>query len=462
MIKHKRLIRTVMTTYDTALDLTPASDRSIVSGRLVGAALGLSAAMLFLPSGIPGFPTELDVGSLRLRFFDALLALWLIVYALSTAQRGALPKLAAPGYLLTFCAFAVYAFMVNMFMAGGSAAIRELIQHIEFILFACLVAPVVTDDRQRQGFLMAFLIGIAAIAVANAAIHWMHGYYGSYKLFGVAKVTYGLATFMLILRVILERRPGRLAVLLAALAGIAILMLLSSERKGWVAVIVASSFLFGIIVMQSRGEGAAIRHRLLFGLVIAIPLLAMAFPYLLKIDAFQAQLAKLVAASATRNATELVLYSPDIVYESNLLRSFLLDESWRAFLASPVFGHGTEGLQYFIYHSYPETPYVTGAHNEFVAVGVEYGAIGLLLYVATWGLLLRDAVFFGFLRNSRIGFHDRMFAAGITVYGMVVCMFLAASAATIFYLALPIALGMALRQRLALEPPSARRFAGTA
>lgn len=443
-----------MTTYDTALDISPPPDRTLLRGRLVGAALGLSAAMLFLPSGIPGFPTEVEVGSLRLRFFDALLALWLAVYALATAQRGSLPKIAAPGYLLTFAAFAIYAFMVNIFAAGGGAAIRELIQHIEFILFACLIAPIVTDDRQREGFLLAFLVGIATIAVANAAAHWMFGYYGSYKLFGVAKLSYGLATFMLVLRVVLERQAGRFMILLAALACIGILMLLSSERKGWVAVITASSFIFVLIVMQSRGEGAAIRHRLLFGLLIAIPLLAMVFPYLLRIDVFEAQLAKLAAASATRNATELVLYSPEIVYESNLVRSFLLDESWRAFLASPVVGHGTEGLQHFIYRSYPETPYVTGAHNEFVAVAVEYGAVGLLLYLSTWALLLRDALFFGFLRRQQIAFHDRMFFAGIIVYGMVVCMFLAASAATIFYLALPVALGMALRQRLALEPPA--------
>lgn len=88
-----------------------------------------------------------------------------------------------------------------------------------------------------------------------------------------------------------------------------------------------------------------------------------------------------------------------------------------AFLASPVFGHGIGSFERAVF-AYRSPDYweagsedvVPHAHNEMVEIAVEYGCIGLLLFVATFGLVLREGV-----RQARgEDMWKRLTSAGIT------------------------------------------------
>jgi len=442
-----------MVSYPEMMLPPAAMDQSRTASRkgLIGTLLGVTAALLFLPTEVPGLITQIQVGDFRLRIFDFVLGLWLVPLGLAALQRRSLPSISITLYFATFVALGFYAFCNNIVQLDTSVAVKELIQTVEFILFVYLLATFLSEDRNRQAFFDTFLYCLIGIAVANAALHVINGHYLSYKIYGSAKLTYGLVTFMVLLRLVLERRSSRFMLWLALFGVCFLLMILSSERKGWVAVIPATLAVSGVIAAQIRGHGTVIRHRLFMGAAIGVPLLCTLFPLLMQIDTFSNQLMRLVASASSINAAEMVRFSSEVVYESNLVRAFLLEEAYKAFVSHPLFGLGAEGLQRYIYQSYPEIPYVNGAHNEYVGMAVEYGSIGFVLYVATWLLLLRDAVAFSFLRHEAISLHDRLLFLGMTVYGAVVCMFLAASALTIFYLAFPIALGLALRRRLHFE-----------
>lgn len=424
---------------------------SKASVRLIGTLLGITTGLLFIPTDVPGFPTQFFIEGIRLRIFDFVLVLWVAQLALTSMQRGRLPSVPFTGYFLTFIAFIAYGFVNAYIQAGAKLALKELIQAVEFVLFIYLIATTTTNDEEREDFFNSFLYSLITIAIVNAVLHHLLlGYVKSFKLFGAAKLTYGLATFFLVIRVILERRSTRFMWWLGLLILCFFLMILSLERKGWIAVVSGTCAICGIILAQNKGDGASIKHRLFFGMAIGIPIMFAAFPLLLTIEKFNAQLMSLLSSASSINATDMVAYSQEMVYESNLVRAFLLEEATKAFLSNPIFGLGPNGLQLFIWSNLPDNPNINGAHNEYLAVAVENGSIGLILYLSTWFLMLREAIVFTFLRTNHIDFHDRLIFLGLVVYGIVISMFLAASAMTVFYVAFPIAIGLTLRRRILL------------
>lgn len=256
--------------------------------------------------------------------------------------------------------------------------------------------------------------------------------YSGWKLLGDQKLAYGLLvvlTFALHHERFFTKRSFTFFLMLSLA-----MLLLSGERKGWIAAIVGS-----LTLLSMAPHGAMSRkslNRLLYfaigflALLAIVSVLAPLFPYL------ERQL-----TSTTNFIFGLLGIESELASSSNRDRLFLLRFGLQLFLENPFFGAGLDTFKAHI-ALLPGVIAVNGAHNEPLRIAAELGSVGLFLY-----MMLYVVGVFRILQIRALGraigelqFIKFRLATGLLAYGFIVNLFLAGGGVTLFLVVLPLGL----------------------
>lgn len=429
-----------------------------MNGRLFAGFLGFGVASLF--SGV-----EQEIGPVIVRTVDLVIAVAGIGVFVSMAmhKRFRLPSLEIPAML--FAVLVVYRAVNGGVLSSATEGLVELVQGVEFIIAIVLISSIMSRDYESKVFIWWFTCGVLLILIANTAYHLYIGRYAWYKGLNEPKLTYGIFGLLMIARYISSvRNSGRWGV---ATIFAVIMMVLSTERKGWVALLAAGLF---ILVMEQRNAWQSkfgIRT-ILAGVTILVVGLT-SFVILQRSNdvvrshfASMAEVPKLVDwESGTLNYN--LGTTPSII-----VRTYLLDFSIRSIEENPLFGIGSNEFKSRMAAvagtemRYTEGSFIGpnlkarisegfGAHNEYAMYAVENGLIGLALYLSIWAVL-----FIRVVKLYRIDLtpgrlrYLRLLASMFVVYGAVVNLFLGGGATNTMFLALPIALVIGVEHQLRL------------
>lgn len=260
---------------------------------------------------------------------------------------------------LPLCLFAGI-YVLSAFSVGFDNGVRELVQATLVFGFVTAFAARYSTHSLRQ-FFKAF--APVAVLILGYTIYWhiSNGFYFQWKRLGEPKALFDLLPLMAAAWIWSRNRfPAVLGVLLLALVGV--LILLSGERKAYVA------FILALALMLNP------RHPLAY----LAPLAALAGVY------FAVQLFDVPYITRQVN-TLLALVglvpAPDSI--SSVQRAWQLHVGMILFNTSPLFGVGTNGFSEITRRMYSEN--FVGLHGEFLRILVENGIVGLTAYLLLLG-----------------------------------------------------------------------------
>ena len=429
------------------------------TGRLeVGrATLGATFAALVVASAFLGI--EIDAGPLKVRPFDFLLGLALFVTVLPALSEGRFPRVPVIGALVAFGMLAAYT-AVNAISRGMlTITIVNSIQAAEFFLFYVVLCSALRTPAHRRAFMGAITFFFWVLALGTAALHISVGIYGGYKLFDEPKLVFGLLAALMMARFLGSLKPATL-LSSALVVGAVVLMVLSGERKGWIAFAAAVVALLLTGHLKRLGRAAALRTVTLGSLAVVALAGALALsaqnPYVAKqLDSF-GFLAEVVT-EGTDNADSAA------TTRSNAQRLMLAGQGIEAFKEEPVFGIGPTTFKSWVQARVgaSEEVKVQGVHNEYLRHLAELGLIGLALYVLIWLLALkavRDR--WRWARQGLLPREDLPFlswATVFTVYSSIIMFFLTDGATSWALLFTTMALLASLRPVRQTTAPRAMR-----
>jgi O-antigen ligase len=241
------------------------------------------------------------------------------------------------------------------------------------------------------GVLQYFDAGLLPFVFALGPERRVASLLGSSETFGSYLV---IVIPLLLAMALVVRRSVRALVIYICLLGVAFLLLLLTQTRSSIAGFFVSIALFVLLTVRGR-KGATIL------LIAALVLAGLA------------GLGTLVRPDLGARFSQMFSGGP----KSSFARRLYFWQAGRdAFLGSPVIGYGTGSFERAVFY-YRSPDYwmvssediVPHAHNEIIEIGVEYGAVGLLLSFVTAGL-----VFHRGLTRARTGTEwQKWLAAGI-------------------------------------------------
>ncbi|SLN74399.1 O-Antigen ligase [Pseudooceanicola marinus] len=407
--------------------------------------------LMAIVAGLALAGMDFNVG-LRLRIGDFFLLMAIplaaLAYMRSRQRYDIFPVLAALGIYIAYMVFNA------LLLTGKGVAIKEGIQAcIFYIGAAAAYVLALRDDDAFRRFTRVFFVLLWAVALYGVYWHVSRGMFSGWKELGEQKLSFG---FLLVIVVGLSHPAmltGKKQVLL--LLGALALILLSGERKGWIAAALAC---FAMMTVSGRGYvSKRMLNRLVVflagGLVVILvtTLIAPAFPYLNR------QLSSIGEFIGGLFGGENL----DASTQSNQERVFILRFGMELFRSNPVFGAGLERFQSLI-ALLPGNTIVHGAHNEILRIAAELGTVGLVLYLSVYAVVLlrlRQALAVGARLSSLQQLRLRL-GAGVLTYGFVVNFFLVNGGPSIFFLVFPI--GLVYSVPLPRRQPAARSAGATA
>jgi len=324
------------------------------AGRHIDFLFALSVALLFTNIEI-----RLDqyVEWLRIRIYPTL-----PVMALTTAL--ALVGVGRERPLLRTLSWTLLLFagvhVASAFSLRLSNGVRELLQGGLVFAFTLAFAARYSTHPLRQ-FAAMFAPMAAIIMAYNIGWHLVNGYYWGWKRLDEPKALFDLAPLLVAAWIWTRPRfPAVLGSLL--LVGVGLLILLSGERKAYVA------FGLALLLLLNPKHPAAYLAPLvgLAGLFVAVEVIDSAY--------VTRQVQTLLAAVGLGP-------TPDSI--SSVMREWQARVGIILFETSPVFGIGTNGFLEVTQREYTSAEYYyVGLHGEFLRILVENGVVGVAVYGA--------------------------------------------------------------------------------
>jgi hypothetical protein len=338
----------------------------------------LALASLF--SGIEG-----NIGFTNIHPFEFIA----VICLLGTASRH---DLRFPSVLLPAVLFLVN-HVVSATAYGAVNGVREILQL--FVTVGYMISLWTYYRREDiTRMINYFAVMIVCIVAFTVVWHIAHGQFVGWKLLDNAKSSF-LALPVLVSGWLAKRRDKLDLTSLVVIIGCGLIILLSAERKAYLAAI------FGLLF------GAGLLNKRM--LVVVACLVAVVAAVLLFTDA-QGSLSIHIMSllSPTQGIPNLgaitrVYVSQGYVPESfsNMQRLFSLAAGWGFFTTSPFFGIGTNAYVDLVQIKFGYLPpwMTIGIHDEFFRVLVENGIVGEVFYLFIWIAAFRNLVAIGSFRE---------------------------------------------------------------
>jgi O-antigen ligase len=229
-----------------------------------------------------------------------------------------------------------------------------------------------------------------------------------------------------------EQKTGQWAIVAFAAIG---LMLLSGERKGWVAFAAGVAFVYGV-VRRAGFLKAFLRGRLkLQGVLFLVTVVSGLLLVGVQSQYVVEQLQTLSSAWTNLTAPGGIRFGEGVT-GSNRVRLFLLDFSIETVKEHPWWGIGPGEFKEVIQFAVPSETYVKGAHSEYQRYAVETGLTGLGLYIITWALMIYRG--WRVVRRTDLARQtETALVVGLSVYGAAINLFLGGGALNILFLVFP-------------------------
>jgi len=377
-----------------------------------------------------GVTYETDV--LVLRPFDVMIGAALVVTVAAAARRGYARRLdkGLPYYL--FAALYLYRGLSGLVMTGPVLAVKELIQGFEFLVLIHLVAQAVKEKDNRLRFLQTLYVEFGVIAVVTALLHIAEGQYSGYKYlsqFGYTSgegVKYVFGPFGLMAMVFWvsdQRERGALLVFALSL----LLVVLSGERKAWVALLIA---VMAIYYTKTNFRAKSFYKKLLHPKYILIAITIACTMYLgSNYEYSNRQLGNL---RNTYNTLVVNDFGYRYANETDVGRYNGLVFIYNTLSEKPVFGVGTERGKKVLESIAPSGIHISTGHGEYQRFALENGIVGLFLYVSIWVCLVFT------IRKIQSNYLSSLFIVGFITYSIVVNMFMGGGAYNVMFLSLSI------------------------
>jgi hypothetical protein len=367
-----------------------------------------------------------------LRPFDVMMAFGVLLLTARASKRGYARRLekGLPYYL--FAALYLYRGLSGFVMTGPALAIKELIQGVEFVLLIHLVAHATKSEKGRREFLRVLFVGMGVISVLVAFLHIKNGIYSGYKYVdrmgyvtgGTPKYAFGLFGLLTMVFWMGGRRGGYTL----CFAGAVVLVLLSGERKGWVAL---AASLIAVYYAKSN-----FKLKNLFRVIITKKTFAV-----LSIIVISLWVGSSFSYSSYQMETferfYEVAYSSGFKYVredvSGVNRYNGILFMFESLSEHPIFGIGTEQVKSSISKIDVPNVRITQGHGEYQRYAVENGLLGLALYLLTWAFIVKESsVYLGYVAKGERVYS--LFVFGFVFYSIVVNLFMGGGAHNIMFL----------------------------
>ena len=232
-----------------------------------------------------------------------------------------------------------------LILTSAGTAVKQFTQGLEILVVILLIARATRTAEARRVFLATLILAFGAIAVYTVYFHISIGSYFGYKLLNSPKLVFGLIAILWF-----SSNNGRNLFAISnsvrrwILPISILLMILSGERKGWVAFGFSALLMTWLPATRRRAQRHQIQ-RLYTVLAAAVCLLA-AIPLVT-----QSGSDEIYTARQLRTLAEV----PSLLQDSggldrassysNFARAYTLQESWRIFWTNPVSGIGRDRIR---------------------------------------------------------------------------------------------------------------------
>jgi hypothetical protein len=341
-----------------------------------------------------------------------------------------------------FLGLYTYRLLNGVLLSSVGNGVKEFVQGLEFLVLIHLIAKGTRTPEKRAEFLRMLYVGSGVIAVLVAAWHVANGQVANYKDLGAAKMVFAFFGLFAVTNYMSDDEDATgLPLVVAAL----LLVVLSGERKGWVALLGASVVAFAAKENISivRFVARTFSARVLGATALVAVLLVGAASQAEYVSRQVRNLYDLYGLFSQINLTASLAQFEASVSQfetsgSNLVRLYLLLFSIHTVAEHPVFGVGTGRWKDVLSESARNlnSDFTTGAHNEYQRFAVENGLIGFAMYATSWILIIRSAS-----RWVRSAVDVRALTVlGLAVFGAIINLFLGGGALNIVYWALAVGL----------------------
>lgn len=392
--------------------------------RVVPALLGLATGLIF--AGI-----ELKLGA-KFRPFD-LLVLAAIGLTLLAAARHGLRRADTALLGIAVIAYGGTMFANAALLSSMTDAVRETLQLAFFALFVTSFIRMVDTAHGTAIYLRWAFWSLLTVALGNAAWHLAQGIWSGWKTLDEPKLSHSLLVVLLAALPVAARPSGFAGLVALALA----MLILSGERKGWIAAAAAIATLALFLptasallrLVQTAAASATV--------VLAFALLVPHVPYLQKQVESSREFATLLQGGVTAERLEAAETTV-----SNRARLYGIAVAREMIRAHPAFGVGLANYDRRVEAMDIPEVYRKGAHNEALRIMAELGAVGLGLYG-----LIHAAILARVLQLRRQASHlpdhatfRYRFGTATLIYGLVANLFLGGGGVNLFLVFLPAAL----------------------
>lgn len=422
----------------------PARSRTpTFEGRWAPTIAGVAFASAFLN-------WEHRVGEAVVRPFDALVILSAAILATRAALLGRVPRV-SPGWpFVALCCYLGYRAVIAAVASSAGVAITESLQALELAVFYLVVHVCTRSVAGLRSLVGGLVPTVAGIAIWAAAWHVARGEFFDFKSLGEPKLTFGL---LLVLVVALRKEPiGLLSrnVGPSVIGVVAVLVVLSAERKMWVAAGVA------VIYLLLRGRPLRTRPRTVGLTLLALAVFVAAGPVIARTLPDDSRTARQV-----RSMADLPLVFDEDVSEaefessSNESRVLLTRLALTTFQEHPVAGIGPDEFRQVAAEFEGGRLAGRSPHNEYLLAAVETGLLGVVLLVWLTVATVRVTLWNPASRARNGDVPGSALAAGLAVTGIAANLFLAGGVLNVLMLLYPAAIGTS-------HPARRRDWSGTA
>jgi O-antigen ligase len=403
--------------------------------------LGLSCGLIFLGEDIRI--------AVRIRAFDLGLLLVSAIFFWHTLTCGV--RSGTGPFLLAFGAFAVYIGCNAAMQTSVGTAAKETVQSGLFAVFVLAMVQYLDSWRATSLFLTTMLLTLWILAFWNAGVHIADGEISGWKQLGDQKLTHSVVFVMMAIMTASPLRPKRwwwFALLVLAF----VMLILSGERKGWVAA--APAIFLALLVSDWGGIGRRALRRTAAATIGALALLGIVTAIAPNIPYLEKQL------SSTVDFVTLLFADPlergaAVTTESNRGRLVLIEIALQHYHEHPIFGIGQDQFKAATAFFPVDRNAQHDAHNEVLRIAAELGTVGLLLYLVLNLVILQRGVMLA-LRMAPLDDSERLrvrLGLALFVYGFIVNIFLAGGGLNTYFVMLPAGLlfSVPLRPRLTTQ-----------
>jgi len=323
---------------------------------------------------------------------------------------------------ILFIVLVIYKFIDGAYKTDFKTSFVELAQASEYLIFYFFVIKYLSNYNSRERFFKFLQISTLAVALFAAFYHISKGKLTDYKDLDEARISFGICALFSFYFYL--KRGTFFSTFIFILAFV--LMLLSGERKGWLA------FAFGAIYLNFFFEGKLKLTTIFFiKRIIAPAILLIVFlitSSYLSSDKYylQQQSTFEEIPSLISNFQENLQYRQSLDYNafasrSDAARYYVFMTGIYEFEKDPVFGIGTGNFRKIVIEVSPDPWIRNGAHNEYLNTLVEYGSIGLIIFIILLLIIfktIRRIESFGDMRDQH-----RSFIMAIFIYMSVINFF---------------------------------------